>query len=299
MQTLFDGYLIVDWSANNRPKTGKDSIWWCLTEWQAGSLVIRDVQNPATRQLALQQILSILLQYLNTNKRILLGFDFSYAYPSGFAEAMVLEEMPAWLAIWRYMFTHVKDGPSNNNNRFDVATQMNMHLSAGPAPFWGCPERLQNTYLSMKKPKGRQANLFAEYRLAEQGNRTHSTWKLSYAGAVGSQTLTGLPYLYRLRTDTRLQDVSKVWPFETGLRTITHDDLRGVHILHAEIYPSLVSPVYGETEIKDAAQVQALAMYFADLDYQAMLGRLFAGIRVLSEQERSIIENEEGWILGI
>jgi hypothetical protein len=26
---IFDRYVTVDWSANNRPKTGKDSIWIC------------------------------------------------------------------------------------------------------------------------------------------------------------------------------------------------------------------------------------------------------------------------------
>lgn len=299
MGTLFTGYLIVDWSANKSPKTGKDSIWWCHLQWEGGTLVLADVQNPATRLAAMQQIKAILLRYKDSQQRLLLGMDFAYGYPHGFAATIAAGEAPPWLAVWHYLAEHIEDSPHNANNRFEVAAQMNRLLSASTAPFWGCPKSKQSRYLSMRKPKGEAGELFSEFRLAEQGNPTHSVWKLCYPGAVGSQVLMGLPYLYQLRTDPELARVSRVWPFETGLRPLQVSDLSGTNILHAEIYPSLVGVSPKTGEIKDRLQVIALAEYFADLDYHTKLGHLFGGRCQLSETKRQIIEREEGWILGL
>ena len=30
---LFEGYLAVDWSANGKPKRGRDSIWLAMRGW--------------------------------------------------------------------------------------------------------------------------------------------------------------------------------------------------------------------------------------------------------------------------
>jgi precorrin-8X/cobalt-precorrin-8 methylmutase len=299
MGTLFDGYLIVDWSANNCAKSGKDSIWWCHLLWEAGSLVLVDEQNPTTRLAAVQQIKAILLRYKDFQQRLLLGMDFAYGYPLGLAAKVAPGESPPWLAVWRYLSEQIEDSPRNANNRFEVAAHMNRLLSGSTAPFWGCPKTKQSRYLSMRKPKGEAGELFNEFRLAEQGNPTHSVWKLSYPGAVGSQVLMGLPYLYQLRTDPELACISRVWPFETGLGPLQESDLTATNILHAEIYPSLVAVSPKPGEIKDRLQVIALAEYFADLDYKNELGRLFAGRRHVSKEERQIIEREEGWILGI
>ena len=45
---LFDGYLVVDWSANSTPKQGKDSIWWCHLAWNNDTLEIVEIRNRAT-----------------------------------------------------------------------------------------------------------------------------------------------------------------------------------------------------------------------------------------------------------
>lgn len=299
MSPLFNAYLIVDWSANKTPKTGKDSIWWCHLQWDDGTLLLADVQNPATRHEAFAQIRNVLSGYRHADKRILVGFDFAYGYPAGFAQAIAPGESPPWLAVWRQLSRHIEDSPVNANNRFALAADLNRQLTGAAAPFWGCPENQQSDSLCMRKPKGEQANHFAEFRLAERDNTAHSVWKLNYPGSVGSQVLMGLPYLYRLRTDPELAEVSRVWPFETGLKALQPADLTGIHILHAEIYPSLVAVYPKAGEIKDKQQVIALAEYFAELDYQSQLASLFAGRRNISAEERSIVEAEEGWILGI
>lgn len=295
MASLFDGYLIVDWSANSTPKQGKDSIWWCHMAWDNESLIIND-DNPSTRNIAINQIRDILREYVLSGKRILVGFDFAYAYPQGFARKLSDSEITSWWNVWQELSRRIEDDEDNQNNRFKVAAGINQALTGTAGPFWGCPESQCREFLSMRKPK---KNHYSEFRIAEQGSSAHSVWKLAYPGAVGSQVLMGLPYLHKLRVDPVLQPSSSVWPFETGLKELKPEDLNEQRIIHAEIYPSLI-PVYpGKNDIKDQHQVFALAKYFANLDYRQQLGPLFAGSRVLSEHERNIVEKEEGWILGI
>ena len=48
--SAFDAYLMVDWSAASAPRTGKDSVWWCLCVWRSGRLVVETNKNSPTRQ---------------------------------------------------------------------------------------------------------------------------------------------------------------------------------------------------------------------------------------------------------
>lgn len=296
---LFDAYLIVDWSANSTPKQGKDSIWWCHLAWVDDTLEIVEIQNPTTRRQAYAQLHDILSAYAGTDKRLLVGFDFAYGYPMGFAPAIVPGTRHPWRAIWEHLHTVIEDDDNNRNNRFDVAAQFNRQLSQCCAPFWGCPNNQERPNLSMRKPKDEQANLFPEFRLAEKNGTAHAVWKCCYPGSVGSQVLMGLPYLYQFITDSQLSSVSRVWPFETGLRGLYEEDLQGVNIVHAEIYPSIVSLELGPDEVKDKEQVVALADTFANLDRQGELSALFIGRASLTIDEKNIVENEEGWILGV
>ncbi|MEC8241760.1 MAG: hypothetical protein VX084_11510, partial [Planctomycetota bacterium] len=36
---LFDAYLFIDWSANSRPKRGKDSIWIAEGSWASDKVL--------------------------------------------------------------------------------------------------------------------------------------------------------------------------------------------------------------------------------------------------------------------
>lgn len=53
--TLFDGYVAVDWSANNTPKSGKHSIWIAGRGWCA----MEQPENPATRVEAMARIAAL------------------------------------------------------------------------------------------------------------------------------------------------------------------------------------------------------------------------------------------------
>lgn len=296
---LFDAYLMVDWSANSKPKTGKDSIWWCLVDRQDNQHDIRAIANPATREQAIYKIRQVLLEAVGSDQRILVGFDFAYGYPKGFAQHIGLSTRESWLGVWRELASRIEDGGNNSNNRFNVAAALNKRISGVDAPFWGCPASQSGQYLGTGKPDSRRTSDLREFRISETRVRVHSTWKLFYNGSVGGQVLLGLPRLYQLRTDPELEQVSCVWPFETGLRSLSKRILAEKRIVHAEIYPSLIRVQAGPGEVKDQLQVQNLALHFAQLDRDGCLGELFGGDPRLSDRERRVVEREEGWILGV
>jgi precorrin-8X/cobalt-precorrin-8 methylmutase len=291
----FDAYLMVDWSASSRPATGADSIWYCLMTRDHTCLSVRVLENPPTRSRAVREIEGTLREMVRRGTRVLVGFDFPYGYPSGFASALGLKDTPPWLAVWREIAGKIVDRNDNRNNRFETAADLNQRFSGGCYPFWGCPRSSECSTLSATK--GGPGRL-ADKRITDVGNM-QPIWKLYGNGSVGSQTLLGVPHLAALRNDPLLAPVSTLWPFETGLRPLSSGQTRNWLILHAEIYPSLLRLQPGPGEIKDAVQVRGLAAHFAALDEAAQLGHLFAGPPSLTAAQREIVEREEGWTLGV
>lgn len=78
---IYDRYIAVDWSANNGPKTGKDSIW--IGEATPAGLVAS--RNPPTRAAAMSDIEVTLLAARSRGERVMLGFDFVFGFPVGAA----------------------------------------------------------------------------------------------------------------------------------------------------------------------------------------------------------------------
>jgi precorrin-8X/cobalt-precorrin-8 methylmutase len=296
----FDAYLMVDWSSNSSPKGGKDSIWYCLCVVDGGKITVHESRNPKTRRIAFEEIRSILLDLCRQNFVTLIGFDFPYGYPAGFAATLQLGESLPWKAVWKEVHDRISDDDRNVNNRFEVASGLNQKITGNFGPFWGCPSTEETRYLSSTKNGRILPQGLSEYRITEKrAAGAQPVWKLHYPGSVGSQALAGIPYVYALRFDRDLEPISKVWPFETGLKAIGSPRTDGWQILHAEIFPSIrsVSSVVGK--VKDEIQVETLARYFAELDLRGELTALFSGAPDLSEEERKLVETEEGWILGI
>ncbi|HEY6100558.1 MAG TPA: hypothetical protein VIW03_14070, partial [Anaeromyxobacter sp.] len=111
-------------------------------------------------------------------------------------------------------------------------------------------------------------------------------------GSAGSQALLGIPRVRALLDDPDLSPHSSVWPFTTGPRLAPRGD--GPRIVHAEVYPSLVTVTPRAKECKDAAQVRALARFFATEDAEGRLETLFGAP---AGQPTSVL-GEEGWVLG-
>src|SRR5260370_19837268 len=295
---LFDSYLMVDWSAANTPRRGRDSIWLCYLVRRDDKLVVTAPENLATRRAAHDRLREILVADLERHRSVLVGCDFPFSYAHGLAKRLGLSG-PAWRAVWDEIASHLEDGPDNANNRFAIAAQLNARVSGGAFPFWGCPASKAAPCLAMRHHRRHEAEGLAERRLSDMRlRRLQPGWKLAGTGSAGSQALTGIPIVRRLRDDPLLATRARVWPFETGLRSPGPTDGSG-RIVFAEVYPSLRPAIAKVGEGKASAQVRTIATYFADLDERGGLAAVFAGDPALSESERLVVEQEEGWVLGI
>ncbi len=296
----FDAYLTVDWSANNCPNTGVNSIWYCLLERaDNGREARRLLRNPPTRAQAFQEVSRLLVELAARRRSTLVGFDFAYGYPTGFSRALKMNGAAPWRNVWNRLTNDIRDDESNRSNRFEVAGAINAAMSEGYWPFWGCPQGRVIPHLRATRSPAPLGQVLREFRLTDTRQRgPQSVWKLCYAGSVGSQVLMGIPYLARLRDHPDLAPVSRVWPFETGFELAARDSREWI-ILHAEIYPSLRALDVREGECKDAAQVRGLAEYFHREDEQGRLQTLFQPPDGVSGEELPVITAEEGWILGV
>jgi len=291
-QRLFQGYVMVDWSAAAKPATGPDSIWIGVMKRNVRFQMAFEAHNPATRADAEKQLGAVLDELKRKSERVLVGFDFPLGFPRGAAGALKLAGEP-WRAMLDFVAKEVKDKPDNTNNRFQVGAKMNRLMTGEAFPFWGAPPRDEQTMLSAKRPREHRPDDLPEFRLSEAAIKGPSSiWKLYYQGSVGGQALTGLPMIKRLRDGRAL----KLWPFETGWKPLAPADLDGVEAVFAEIYPSMFAPKPLAKEVKDAAQVRVACEHFNALDEKGQLAALFGPAK--DDPRREPVEREEGWILG-
>jgi hypothetical protein len=256
-----------------------------------------EAHNPATRAEAEAVLTGILEDRARRRERILIGFDFPLGLPRGLAAGLKLNGEAPWRAVWDQLAKMVKDKPDNTNNRFGVGSEINRRLTGGPFPFWGCPPRDTLTTLQPKRGREHGPGDVPEFRHAETSVKgAQPVWKLYYNGAVGPQAILGIPMLRRLKL--AYGDTMRVWPFETGWKTLTEADLNQIDVVAAEVAPPTApaQPLPGEA--KEAAQVRALAEHFAKLDETGKLGALFAPAKGLADAIVNDVQSEEGWALG-
>ena len=291
---VFDAFLMVDWSAAQSPNRGKDSIWLGLTVRGTQGPRLTRLENPATRAAATERIIQLAINNRRRGRRILIGFDFPFGFPTGTASALGKRGLP-WRSLWQELEDRLIDHNNNANNRFDVAEGLNAALTGEAFPFWGLSREEARPMLLRRKCRPHGAGDLAERRLCDlRVPSTQPVWKLAGAGSVGSQALTGIPRVWQLRKDPRIAFDCQIWPFETGLRFDSNPS-----ILLAEIYPSLVPPRKIKNRPKDAGQVAAIGRRYAELDATDALALLFEGDPSLSSHAKRQIELEEAWILGV
>ncbi len=176
-----DRLVMVDWSANSTPKSGRNSIWVAdgnINSGDASGAV--SARNYATRQEAIDAIVMLIDDVLADNLRALVGFDFSFGYPLGFARYFRGQARP-WERIWQYMAANVTDSARNANNRFDVAN--NINAAANVAFYWGSPVRRPALAPTLKGlPPGLAPNPLAVYRRTELAARPRPKSRLKAAG---------------------------------------------------------------------------------------------------------------------
>jgi hypothetical protein len=285
---MFDRYVVVDWSANSTPKLGADSIWVGVHD-RGGQV---SITNLATRHGA-EAFLVELLE-AEPVATTLVGVDFSLGYPAGTAAALGLSGTP-WSAMWAMLSEQITDDERNRNNRFAVAAGINEQLTGSAAPFWGCPPSAVGRYLTSTKPPSWDS--LVEFRAVEtalrsRGHRPFSSWQLLGAGAVGSQSLVGIPVLERMRR--RFADSFDVWPYTTGFGPST--GRRGA-VMVAEVWPSMLDIGDVGGLVRDAAQVDAAARWLATADATGELDVMFSP--PISAEVAAVAAAEEGWVLGV
>src|SRR5690606_25500399 len=128
----------------------------------------------------------------------LVGFDCNLGYPVGTAERLALKDQPAWSAMWKFIAAIVVDKPDNTNNRYQVAAKMNRLMTDEAWPFWGAPAKQAQRWLTTTKPPAGAGADIPEFRATEAAARKgklqpKSVWQMHGAGAVGGQTLVGVP----------------------------------------------------------------------------------------------------------
>lgn len=281
--------LVLDWSAASRPTRAKpsaDAIWLA----EAGADAAAPPAYFRTRAAAAAALATHVRQALLSGERLLIGADFPFGYPVGFAAA--LTGRAEALAVWDWLRAEVQDGPDNRNDRFALAARINAALP-GIGPFWGRPATLALPDLPSHGTARTDAHGLPERREAEtRVPRAQPVWKLFTTGSVGSQALLGIPVLARLRAAFPGQIA--VWPFEP---------VAGAPVVLAEVYPSLLAPevaqvearkrVQGRKPIRDAVQVALLAGALARMETAGQLDPILASS--LPDAAR----REEGWILGV
>lgn len=261
---------MVDWSGGN--DTGstprKDAIW-------AGAVLGGVEQEPVylrNRSVAFDWLVDLIAGEQQASRRVLIGFDFPFGYPTGFARAVTGSDDP--FALWAFFENALKDAPKANN-RFELAGMLNARFP-GVGPFWFNATQTDIAHLP-RRGRDRANHGMPERRLVEQSAKgTFTCWQMGGAGAVGSQVMTGIATLERLRR--RFPGLIGVWPF----------DLADHAVGFVEIWPSLISESVAKEgdSIKDRAQVRVLARALARLPE--------AKLRDMLDVEAP----EEGWILG-
>lgn len=281
--TPFDRVLVLDWSAASKPtptRPSPDAIWL----GEATAVAPATARYCRTRAEAAALLHESVAAALAAGERLLIGADFPFGYPAGFAAA--LTGRAEALALWDLLAIHVEDAPDNANNRFALAATLNARFP-GTGPFWGRPAALDLPALP-ERGSARAGHGLPERRLVEtRVPSAQPCWKLYTTGSVGSQALLGIPVLARLRA--AFPGAVAAWPFE---------DVAAPVVL-AEVYPSLLDGAVRAAldadpgEIKDAAQVKLLAGALARLSAAGALGAMLAP----DVPTPTLVE--EGWILGI
>ncbi len=301
MARLFDAYIVADWTAAETKKLGDTSLWIGVAKRDVRFRLYTETHNVATRAEGEALLASILADHRKRGDRVLVGLDFNFGYPVGTAARLKLDGTP-WQAMWKFIASNIVDKADNTNNRYQVAAKMNRLMTDEAWPLWGAPAKQAQRWLTTTKPPAGSGADIPEFRATENAARKgrlqpKSVWQMHGAGAVGGQTLVGIPAVRRLLES--LGPSGAVWPYGTGWRTLTPDDVEPLSALFVEVWPSIFETRLQPGEFKDQAQVRSTAEALARMDEVGDLAKAFAPPKDATPELIAQVEQEEGWILGV
>ena len=161
---MFDRVLTVDWSGRSKPSPVApcaDAIFTCYGDQTTLSHPIYH----RTRQSAMDYIHTVVEAAKDQKGTTLIGFDFSFGYPRGFAEHLTGSRDVR--SLWRCLADRIQDDAQNANNRFQVAADIN-GMFPGVGPFWGAPANVQYAELPHKGSQ-RHGHGLPEFRALKMG----------------------------------------------------------------------------------------------------------------------------------
>lgn len=305
MARLFDAYIVADWTAAETKKLGDTSLWIGVAKRDVRFRLYTETHNVATRAEGEALLASILADHRKRGDRVLVGLDFNFGYPVGTAARLKLEGTAGqapWQLMWKFIASNIVDKADNTNNRYQVAAKMNRLMTDEAWPLWGAPAKQAQRWLTTTKPPAGSGADIPEFRATENAARKgrlqpKSVWQMHGAGAVGGQTLVGIPAVRRLLES--LGPSGAVWPFGTGWRALTPDDVEPLSALLVEVWPSIFETKLQPGEFKDQAQVRTTAETLARMDEAGDLAKAFAPPKDATPELIAQVEQEEGWILGV
>jgi hypothetical protein len=333
---VFDDIVMVDWSANKTPNLGANSIWICHLDAANAQGPAFVLANPSTRAEAQQLIEQKAVRAFERSRKILVGFDFNFGFPSvnGFgamgAAALAIggpKGATRYDIVWDWFTTTVKDSQGTNppsNNRFEVAGEFNGLLTRGGwdelgGAFFVTDERNLVSGLKRVRP-GINRSLRTTEKAASR--RPKSVWQLDGRGAVGSQTVMGLPALFGIRNlCARLGITCEVWPFDTSFAAPSDE----AQVVVVEIYPSLfdVAAIFSQwfgtsltATLHSDCAARSLTIPMAGLPGDARQVAVCAAEVLTAQRDPAgtltqwfdprsarglgeVVEHEEGWIFGV
>jgi hypothetical protein len=198
-------YVAVDWSG--RVARAEDHI---VAAEVAGRELVRVVGH-RTRP----EVVADLIERAERNPTVVVGFDFAFSLPAWFVSHLGCADAPSFWDV--------------------VRAEGEGWLRECPAPFWGRKGRSKPTDLVLLRD--------TDCRIAPvSGITPKSPFQIGGAGAVGSGSLRGMPYLISLR-DAGFS----IWPFDPPRRPLV-----------VEIYPRVLTGVVRKSS------PQARSVYLAE-----------------------------------
>ena len=174
--------IAVDWSGAQQDQGQLEGIWLAIAENQS----LTRLMNGLTRD----EVCGILVNEIKSGTPLVIGLDFAFSFPKWYLQTQCLNNIRALWELAEYRSE-------------EWAIDM-------PEPFWG--KRANGS--GRDKPDTLKQHSWLEYRETDEELRRKnlhpkSVFQLLGAGAVGTGTVRGLPYL------ARLQDAgAAIWPFD-------------------------------------------------------------------------------------
>jgi molybdopterin molybdotransferase len=269
----FARVVAVDFSANATPKLGADSIWVAEGAPRTRTLV----RNLATRR----ELEGDLEKVAAKAGRTLVIIDVALGWPEGLAA--LVAGSPRRHDVARLLGDEVTDGPRNENNRFEVASELNRR--AGVALYWGHPQGRAYRFLSPTKrpPRGLAPWDGEHLRRLERacGGTIKSPLQLYGNGSVGSQSMLAQAMLERLR---RAGVPLALWPYDGD----------GATVVVAEEFFARRLFDFPRGTVRDERQVRGCVSVLRPLLEGAPTP--LVSLSALRQPAREVVLHEEGWL---